>query len=223
MDGGGDGTTPGPASAMSVEEAWGLTQAEDDNPESWGRKRDAILADLKAKLKNHTPLQLLEKKYPSVHDKDQYARLLWHLFPPMASNPPWMRADLPGKQEESLTAEDVIVMHLATISFSATSMVCEPTIDKIMKLVDEILTDGFVTDTEPLLLDVSPTRMDAIQGIQGLAGIPPWGDTLANGKPSLRPFSVCHHKSAARVIALHILVNVFMEEPQLLVWPGHDT
>ena len=45
-------------------------------------------------------------------------------------------------------------------------MVCEPTIDKIMKLVDEILTDGFVTDTEPLLLDVSPTRMDAIQGIQ---------------------------------------------------------
>ena len=100
MDGGGDGATPGPASAMSVEEAWGLAQAEDDNPESWGRKRDAILADLKAKLKNHTPLQLLEKKYPSVHDKDQYARLLWHLFPPMASNPPWMKADLPGKQEE---------------------------------------------------------------------------------------------------------------------------
>ena len=100
MDGGGDGTTPGPASAMSVEEAWGLTQAEDDNPETWGQKRDAILADLKAKLKNYTPLQLLEKKYPSVHDKDQYAWLLWHLFPPMASNPPWMKADLPGKQEE---------------------------------------------------------------------------------------------------------------------------
>ena len=55
MDGGGDGATPGPASAMSVEAAWDLTQAEDDNPESWGRKRDAILADLKAKLKSHTP------------------------------------------------------------------------------------------------------------------------------------------------------------------------
>ena len=218
MDGGGDGTTPGPASAMSVEEAWGLAQAEDDNPESWGRKRDAILADLKAQLKNHTPLQLLEKKYPSVHDKAQYARILGHQFPPMASHPPWMRADLPGKQEESLTAEDVIVMHLATISFSATSMVCEPTIDKIMKLVDEILTDGFVTDTEPLLLNVSPTQMEN----QVLLGIPPWGE-MVNGKPSLRPFSVCHHKSAARVIALHLLVNVFMEDPQLLVWPGHDT
>ena len=180
MASGEDGNTPGPASAMSVEEAWGLAQAEDDNPESWGQKRDAILEDIKAKLKNHTPLQLLETKYPSVHDKDQYARILWQQFPPMASHPPWMRADLPGKQEESLTAEDVIVMHLATISFSATSMVCEPTIDEIMKLVDEILTDGFVTDTEPLLLDVSPTRMDAIQGIQNMAGIPPWGD-LVNG------------------------------------------
>ena len=214
MDGGGDGATPGPASAMSVEAAWDLTQAEDDNPESWGRKRDAILANLQANLKNLTPLQLLEKKYPCAHDKDRYARLLWHQFPPRASNPPLMRADLPGKQEESLTAEDVIVMHLATISFSATSMVCEPTIDKIMKLVDEILTDGFVTDTEPLILKVTPMQMEQ----QGLEGISPWGATVGvDGFASLRPFSVCHHKSAARVIALHLLLNVFLEESQLLV------
>ena len=212
MDGGGDGATPGPASAMSVEEAWGLTQAEDDNPESWARKRDAILADLQAKLKTLTPLQLLQKKYPSAHDKDRYARLLWHQFPPMASNPPLLRADLPGKQEELLTAEDVIVMHLATISFSATSMVCEPTKDKILKLADEILTDGFVTDTEPLILNVTPTQMEE----EGLKGIPPWG-AMVDGGQSLRPFSVCHHKSAARVIALHLLLNVFMEESQLLV------
>ena len=214
MDSCEDGATPGPASTMSVEEAWGLTLAEDDNPESWGQKRDAILADIKAKLKNYTPLQLLEKMYPSVHDKDQYARILWQQFSPMPSHPPWMRADLPGKQEESLTVEDVIVMHLATISFSATSMVCEPTIDKIMKLVDEILTDGFVTDTEPLILNVTPMQMEQ----QGLEGIPPWGATVGvDGSASLRPFSVCHHKSAARVIALHLLLNVFMEESQLLV------
>ena len=213
MDGGGgDGATPGPASAMSVEAAWDLTQAENDNPESWDRKRDAILEDLKAQLKNNTPLQLLEKKYPSVPDRDRYARLLWHQFPPMASNPPLLRADLPGKQEELLTAEDVIVMHLATISFSATSMVCEPTKDKILKVADEILTDGFVTDTEPLILNVTPMQMEQ----QGLEGISPWG-AMVDGVASLRPFSVCHHKSAARVIALHLLLNVFMEESQLLV------
>ena len=213
MDGGGgDGATPGPASAMSVEAAWDLTQAENDNPESWDGKRDAILEELKAQLKNNTPLQLLEKKFPSADDKDRYARLLWHQFPPMASNPPLMRADLPGKQEELLTAEDVIVMHLATISFSATSMVCEPTKDKILKLADEILTDGFVTDTEPLILNVTPMQMEK----EGLEGISPWG-AMVDGVASLRPFSVCHHKSAARVIALHLLLNVFMEESQLLV------
>ena len=80
---------------------------------------------------------------------------------------------MPGKPVGPLTGKDVCVVHLATISFQGTSMVCEPTVDKVLKLADEILTDGFVTDTEPLLLDVSPTRMDAIQGIENMAGIPP--------------------------------------------------
>ena len=47
-----------------------------------------------------------------------------------------------------MTAADVHVMHLATIPFSSRSMVCEPTIDKVLKLADDILTDGFVTGTE---------------------------------------------------------------------------
>ena len=212
MDGGGDVATPGPASAMSVEEAWGLTQAEDDNPESFARKRDAILEHIKNQLKTSTPLQVLEKKFPSVQEKDQYARRLWQEFSPMASNPPRMRADLPGKREGELTAADVLVMHLATISFSATSMVCEPPIEKILKLADEILTDGFVTDTEPLILNVTPTQMEE----EGLKGIPPWG-AMVDGVQSLRPFSVCHHKSASRVIALHLVLNAFLEESQLLV------
>ena len=212
MDGGGDVATPGPASAMSVEEAWGLTQAEDDNPESFARKRAAILEHIKNQLKTSTPLQVLEKKFPSVQEKDQYARRLWQEFSPMASNPPRMRADLPGKREGELTAADVLVMHLATISFSATSMVCEPPIEKILKLADEILTDGFVTDTEPLILNVTPTQMEE----EGLKGIPPWG-AMVDGVQSLRPFSVCHHKSASRVIALHLVLNAFLEESQLLV------
>ena len=211
MDGGGDVATPGPASAMSVEEAWGLTQAEDDNPESFARKRDAILEHIKNQLKTSTPLQVLEKKFPSVQEKDQYARRLWQEFSPMASNPPRMRADLPGKREGELTAADVLVMHLATISFSATSMVCEPPIEKILKLADEILADGFVTDTEPLILNVTPTQMEE----EGLKGIPLWGAKV-DGVASLHPFNVCHHKSAALVIALHLLLIVFIQESQIL-------
>ena len=220
MDAGGDAATPGPPaapSAMSVDDAWALNQGE---LQPWARNREAILADIKRKFENSklSPVSYLETKYRSAVDKEQYARALWQEFPPMDSNPPLMGGDLPGKMVGSLTAQDACVVHLATISFSAASMVCEPTVDKCLKLADEILTDGFVTDTEPLLLNVSPTQMEFC----GLPGIPPWGE-MVNGKPSLRPFSVCHHKSAARVIALHILVNVFMEEPQLLVWPVHDT
>ena len=119
---------------------------------------------------------------------------------------------MPGKREGELTTADVLVMHLATISFSATSMVYEPPIEKILKLAAEILTDGFVTDTGPLIPNVTPTQMEE----ECLKGIPPWG-AMVDGVQSLRPFSVCHHKSAARVIALHLLLNVFMEESQLLV------
>ena len=142
----------------------------------------------------------------------------------MDTNPPVLgsRSVLErGKPVGSLTAQDVCVVHLAGISFSRGCMVCEPTLDKVLKLVDEITTDGFVTDTEPLLLDVSPTHVEAAS-VLTQDSIPPWGDVV-NGKQSLRVFSLCHHKSASRVVALHILVNVFMEEPQLLVWPVHDT
>ena len=40
---------------------------------------------------------------------------------------------------------------------------------------------------------------------------------MVDGVASLHPFNVCHHKSAALVIALqHLLLIVFMEESQLL-------
>ena len=75
-----------------------------------------------------------------------------------------------------------------------------------MKLADEILTDGFVTDTEPLMLNGSR------HGTMGDDFVPPWGDKMDGGKPTLRAFNVCHHNSAARSTTLHRLVNTFMEE-----------
>ena len=130
----------------------------------------------------------------------------------MDSNPPLLAGNLPGKPIGTLSAKDVYVVHLAAISFSRKCMVCEPTTDKVLKLADEIMTDGFVTHTEPLQLDVSPTHLEAAS-IHTNEIIPPWGDAV-NGQPSLRVFSLCHHKSASRVVALHVLLNVFMEEPQ---------
>ena len=78
-----------------------------------------------------------------------------------------------------------------------------------MKLADEIPTDGFVAETEPLLLNASPKEIQQLQ--EGWAFIPPWGETV-NGKRTLRPFSLCHHKSAARVSTLHLIVHVLCED-----------
>ena len=67
----------------------------------------------------------------------------------------------------------VCVVHLAGISFLRKNMVCEPALDKILKLADSILTDGFVTETEPLLLEFSPTHLEEAT-VHTYDSIPPW-------------------------------------------------
>ena len=54
-----------------------------------------------------------------------------------------------------------------------------------------------------------------VQELQvGLDVIPAWGETTVARRRALRPFSLGHHKSAARVITLHLIVNVFLGGPQ---------
>ena len=61
--------------------------------------------------------------------------------------------NLPGKSPTIVTAQAVHIVHIATLSFSEASMVCVPSVEKCLKLADEILTDGFITETEPLILN----------------------------------------------------------------------
>ena len=131
---GGDAATPRTpidASAMSVDEVWGLKEGE---VSPWARNRDTILADIERKLKRHknSAVAYLEAKYAGVEAKEKYARALWQEFPPMDTNSPELGSQSVlerGKPVGLLTAQDVCVVHLATISFSGAS-VCEPTVDK---------------------------------------------------------------------------------------------
>ena len=65
----------------------------------------------------------------------------------------WDSENLPGKCPTTVTAKDVHIVRLATLSFSEASMVCTPNIERCLKLADELLTDGFVTETEPVILN----------------------------------------------------------------------
>ena len=98
------------------------------------------------------------------------------------------------------------LLHLACLSFSEASMLQVPAIELCMKLADQLITDGFVTDTEPLMLNGSrhDTMCDDF--------VPPWGDKMDGGKPTLRALSGRHRKYAARSATLHLLVNIFIEE-----------
>ena len=108
-----------------------------------------MVAGFKDKLTNQSPLQLLDKKYVSWQEGAARAALVAPL--PTHAKPPSMREGRLAWQAGGVvdsTAADAHVMHLATIPFSAKSIVCEPIVDKVLKLADELLTVCFVTDTE---------------------------------------------------------------------------
>ena len=108
---GGDAATPGTpidASAMSVDEVWGLKEGE---VSPWARNRDTILAQIERKLKKHknSAVAYLEAKYAGVEAKEKYARALWQELPPIDHDPPLLAGNLPGKPMGSLTGKDVCV------------------------------------------------------------------------------------------------------------------
>ncbi len=204
---GGGGGAAAPPSSMSVDEAWDLNVEEKDVP-PWLRNNDSILAEVKRKLEFHGgPMKYLENKYPTPDSKLDYARVLWQQLPPLGDKPLFLDGDVPGHSWSSMSVK-VHIVHLASLSFLETSTVCPPSMERCLKLADEILTDGFVTDTEPLMLNVAKNEMSAA----GTPGIPPWGEMTETGQQTLRAFSLCHHKSAARAATLHLLVNIFLEE-----------
>ena len=192
---------PAPESTMSVEAAWGLASGPQDVLPHL-KNRDSILQRVKEVLEEHgSPINYRQEKYPSSDKLEEYAHKLWKELPPPEDEPIHLAAELPG---ESLPVQGHR-LHLACLSFSEESMLQVPGPDRCLKLADEILTDGFITDMEPLVLNGSARDK------MGEDFVPPWGDKIG-GHPTVRAFSVCHHKSAARSSTLHLLVNIFTEE-----------
>ena len=160
-----------PTSAMSAYEQWGL---RDVAMPPWAQNRDSILDHLKGILTKCSPLKYLETKYPTPDSKADYARNLWQMLPPSSDDRLFLDSEnLPGKSPATVTAQGVHILHIATLSFSEASMVCMPNVERCLKLADEILTDGFVTETEPLILNA---KMDV--GDHTASGVPPPGVRL---------------------------------------------
>ena len=84
-----------------------------------------------------------------------------------------------------------LAVHVAALTFAAEgSLKGAPEVHTVLRLVDEILADGFVTSSEPLEV-VQDERLDAVGGPL----TPPWAGAL-------KPFSLGYSKGQARATTL---------------------
>ena len=103
--------------------------------------------------------------------------------------------------------DQTVTLHLAALAFDEDSVIEDPSTEKCQRLADEILTDGFLSDAERLQANCPANHALEWQDV-----IPPWGASTPDGKPTLRPFSVWHHKSALRISTAMVICHLFVED-----------
>ena len=128
---------------------------------------------------------------------------------------------LPSRNGETCEAgPDSCILHIGMLSFHPSSTPHEPTRAKTcLELVDSILTFGFLTKHEPLLLcSGGEVRVQELQEL----GVDPAWTNLLEASVTIPPLSIGHHKSAARAITLHLILSLFMDD-KVDVQKAHPT
>jgi hypothetical protein len=207
-------------SAMGPSEAdlaWSLTK-EDGTVDlsatvqrGWGLQkiRESLGEGFKATVKEHGgTMQFLESRYPTKEAKAEYAKKLWAEFPPLDSTFPMLCDNPPACKEEDRMAGRPgasLFFHLAQLDFSAhSSLRGPPALRTCCLLADEILTDGFVTMGDPLLVtckEYPPSDK----------GTGPWS-SQDQGQPTAPAFAMASVKGSARICTLHTLVTLLFDE-----------
>ena len=148
-------------------------------------------------------MAFLRTVYLTPESKRNFANALWQLLPPFPEEPMIFNAELPVSE---CVSEQTHTLHLAALAFDVNSVIEDPSTERCLKLADEILTDGFLSEAEPLQVNCPLNH-----GLGWEDFIPPWGASTAEGKPTLRPFSVWHHKSALRASTAMVICHLFAE------------
>ena len=114
--------------------------------------RDVMITAVKDALKDYLgPQDYLMQRYGSVEAQTMYVKALWRLFPPMQEVTYELETDI--KMYEHNDPGPPIHIHLAKLNFDPNNSPREPSSkDTCLSRVDQIMTDGFVTSTEPVML-----------------------------------------------------------------------
>lgn len=193
--------------------AWQLVTPDGDVDMTSTIRHGWSLAELRAKVGESArsamktfggPMQFLEQRYPDAAARQTYADKLWAEFPPMDTRPPHSVIPLPSVREheahDGVSGSD-LVLHLAALDFTSTaSMKGPPSLRTANLLVDEILTDGFITLGDPLKVHHLGEAARSVT--------PPWSQDLS----ALPGFSVGYVKGAARTCVLHTIVTLCLDD-----------
>ncbi len=211
--------TDSPATpAASVEDVWQLdstapgAQSVPATAELNGTSlRNVVMESVSRILKDHAgPMQYLMNRWENPGEKQEYVKWLWESFPPDDAHQPLRGLPLPVRPVEGDAqgeGQRPFTIHVAMLSFDPLTSPKEPTRAKTCsELVDSIMTDTFLTKHEPLLLcsgGVQTTKARHKRGVD-----PTWG-----AEPDvIPPLAIGHHKSAARVSTLHLLLTMFKDD-----------
>ena len=204
--------------------AWSLTNEDGDIDMSatvqrgWGlRKIRELLGQAfnRTVKENGGTMQFLQTRYPTKESKVEYAKKLWEAFPPMDTAYPLLCEDPPACREEDRMKGhpgDNVCFHLAQIDFSEqASFRGPPALRTCCLLADEILTDGFVTKGDPLLVTCKQYLKGSIDNVTA-----PW-PAQDQGKPTMPAFSMGFVKGMARICTLHTLVTLILDDDILML------
>ena len=148
----------------------------------------------------------LRIKMATPESKVAFCNWLFSSFPPTREviDRQWWMDNIPTYKYDEVGAHAPIILHPALFSFlKVASARPEPANVTCQLLADEMLSDKFATQAEPLLLKLLPTRE--------LAGFQPLWTSLCEGKEGniLSYQSVGFRKGQARVLTMLALCHLF--------------
>lgn len=183
-------------------------------------------------------MQYLTQRFHTVDELQKYTNWLWNTFPEEPTAPIQQTMPLPIRPHNHIIngVEQPCFVHISQLSFSPAATPREPTRSKTcLELMESFLLDTFLTEHEPLLLCTGGVKGMMSHSRAGLLhprvlGVhPALGESsnpqhepplaqlgvdsaIAQEAGTIMPFSLAHHKSAARTSSLHMFLVMVMDD-----------
>ena len=149
---------------------------------------------------HHGPAQYLQQRYHNQAETDTYIKKLWTLCPPTHTE------QYQTSMQICTDEMTPLVFHLAALTVGPTSSPREPTRANVaLELVDHYLTDGFISNCEPVLTHAGDPAGVAMLGGPMLKESIPWAQP---GQEPLAPVGVALQKGNARACTLHLIATL---------------